>query len=174
MLLSNMKMSLILLINALCMLVMDVPFNFLFLFPSSICIQDFVKYKRQFQPWALLMRCKWGACECVVTSKPLMIDNRTSYNFLETLENPKMWWYLNKGRSDYMYHMKWILQKKELSQACHFKCMHTSTSSCWTNQLLKWLANLRVKLGFHTTLTTIMSNSLVTQIQQSGKHLCVL
>ena len=102
MLLSNMKMSLILLINTLCMLVMDVPFNFLFLFPSSIFIQDFVKYKIQFQPRALLMRCKWGACECVVTSKPLMIDNRTSYNFLETLENPKMWWYLNKGRSDYI------------------------------------------------------------------------
>ena len=38
------------LINAMCMLVMDVPFNFLFLFSSSICIQDFVKYKIQFQP----------------------------------------------------------------------------------------------------------------------------
>ena len=83
---------------------------------------------------------------------------------------------LKELREGWLYVSYKMNPSKKWNVTCHFKCMYTSTSSCWTIQLLKWLAILHVKLGFDTTLTTIMSNSLVTQIEQSGKdlHVCTV
>ena len=118
-------------------------------------------------------------------------------NFLKTLENPKVvpdntWTDLImqthqfhaymykvaqqvKRREGWLYvSYKMNLSLNEMSLVISNVCIPLPQVAELFNYWSDWPTYVSSLHGFDTTLTTIMSNSLVNQIEQSGKDLCAL